>query len=110
MARPKIAEKRSVKFTLQLTEAEKNKLNELAQTCNAAPAVLAREKIFNGKFPQPRVPRLDLDTYRELHKIGVNLNQLTHKVNAGFVNVKVLPTLEKLDQQLADITAILISQ
>lgn len=110
MARPKIlsAEKRNVKFTLQLTLTEKQQLERLSTTCNKPPAVLARDKIFKGRFPEPRIASLDLHAYTELKKIGVNLNQLTRKANAGVISFELLGTLFKLEQRLDTIIAKLV--
>jgi hypothetical protein len=110
MARPKVpsAQKRTVKFTLQLTSAEKQQLTELAQHCGKAPATLAREKIFTGRFPQPRAARTDLKMYTELRKIGVNLNQLTWGANAGFKSPWLMPTLQRLEEQQDIIIAALV--
>eukprot|EP01037_Dinobryon_pediforme_P007471 gene7471-7535_t len=41
------------------------------------------EKLFKGKFPEARIPKVDLDTYVELKKIGVNINQQTKQLNAA---------------------------
>ena len=110
MARPVVpaADKRSVKFTLQLTQPEKEQLIKLAETCGKAPAVLAREKIFRGRFPEPKTPKIELYTYTELKRIGVNLNQLTRRANAGIISTALLTTLFKLEQKLDALTAKLI--
>lgn len=73
MARPKVSptELRSVKFTIMLTTTEQQKLVQYGKVCGKAPTILAREKIFKGRFPQPRMAKLDLNYYLELKKIGV---------------------------------------
>jgi len=110
MARPKIssAEKRSVKFSLQLTLSEKQQLSQLAEVCGKPTAKLAREKIFRGRFPEPKIALTDLRVYTELKKIGINLNQLTRKANAGVITVELLSTLYKLEQRLDIIIAKLV--
>jgi hypothetical protein len=110
MARPKVlsANKRTIKFTLQLTPAEKLRIVQLAQSTGKAPAILARDKIFKGRFPLPRAARLDLHTYTELKRIGVNLNQLSRKANAGIIPMELFTVLYQLEQRLDTIVARLV--
>lgn len=84
MAWPKVspAEKKSVRFSFRLTEQEFQKLHELAQTCACTPGMLIRNAVFKGRPPALKSARLDVATYLELKKIGVNVNQLEKHVNA----------------------------
>jgi hypothetical protein len=102
MARPKVpsTELRSVKFTIRLTKTEQEQLVQLGEICGKAPTTLAREKIFRGRFPQPKIAKLDLNYYLELKKIGVNLNQLTRLANGGRLPRELLSLLMKLDKRL----------
>ncbi len=85
MSRPKLADqnKRLVQVNIRLTSAENEKVTESATTAGLSPANWIRYKIFIGKNPPARVSPLDVSIYRELKKIGVNLNQATHKLNLG---------------------------
>jgi len=105
MARPKVsqAEKRSVKFSFRLTEAEQQKLFQLAETLGYAPGIVARNKIFKGKFPEPKIAKLDQHTFFELRKIGVNLNQVVKRINSGQYPKEFLGLLMKLLRQQDDI-------
>jgi hypothetical protein len=98
MPRPKLPEdqRRVVNFTVRLTSAEVKRLEQLANLCCKAPGILMRDKFFKGKFPEPKMAKLDLQTYLELKKIGVNLNQLTRQVNSGIVPSGFLGLLMKL--------------
>ncbi len=102
MARPKIpsTELRSVNFTIRITKAEQQQLVRLGEICGKAPRTLAREKLFKGRFPQPKMAKLDLSYYLELKKIGVNLNQLTRLANGGRLPRELLALLMKLDKRL----------
>lgn len=102
MARPKVpeAERRSAKFTMMLTPGELAKLVQLGEVCNKPPGTLAREKIFKGKFPAARIPKIDVHYYTELQKIGNNLNQLTRLANSGKIPRELLGLLLKLQQRL----------
>jgi hypothetical protein len=101
MARPKLTEDnlRSINFTVRLTPVELKKLEAIAKLCGKAPGLLMRDRFFKGRFPEPKTPKLDYDTYFELKKIGVNLNQLTRKVNANIFPNGLLSVLAKLQQQ-----------
>jgi len=41
--------------------------------------------VFTGKFPAMKISPLEGDIYRELRRIGINLNQGTHRLNQGDV-------------------------
>lgn len=111
MARPKVspAEKRSVRFSFRLTEQEFQKLIELAQTCACTPGMLIRNSVFKGRPPALKSARLDVATYLELKKIGVNVNQLARHVNSTKVLSGTPVLLEELLAQQDKIIKILIS-
>jgi hypothetical protein len=93
-------EKRSVNFTFRLTEEEQKKLFRLSEITGQVPGVLIREKLFKGRFPEPKKAKLDLDTYLELKRIGVNVNQLAKHANAGRMPVGMSTILKQLVEQL----------
>lgn len=70
-------------MNIRLTPDENNRVTEFASACGLSPANWIRAKIFTGKFPVVKMSPLDASVYLELKKIGVNLNQVTHKINAG---------------------------
>jgi hypothetical protein len=110
MARPKLTEehRRSVNFTVRLTDAEVKKLEALAAVCGKAPGILIRDKVFKGRFPEPKSAKLDRDAYFELKKIGVNLNQLARKANSNIVPVGLLGLIIKLQKQQEIIIKLLL--
>lgn len=85
MSRPKISkqDKRIVQVNIRLTTDENVKVNEYAKSSGLSPANWIREKVFTGKIPATKLSPLDASVYQELRKIGVNLNQATHKLNQG---------------------------
>ncbi len=85
MSRPKINEqdKRVVQVNIRLTTEENNKVNGYATASGLSPARWIRQKAFTGKNPPVRMSPLDTSIYQELKRIGVNLNQATHKLNQG---------------------------
>lgn len=110
MGRPKGVkeEVRSKNYTIRLTKEEQKRLESAAEICGVTPAVLIRRKLFKGKFPEAKTPRIDLNAYAELKKIGVNLNQLAKKANSGILPRELLPLIMKLlNQQETIISKIL---
>ena len=85
MARPRIKDndKRTNQVNIRLTDAENSKAIAYAQASALSPANWIRRIVFTGKFPPLKLSPVDADLYRELKKIGVNLNQVTHKINQG---------------------------
>ena len=87
-------------FTFRLTEEEQKKLFRLSEITGQVPGVLIREKLFKGRFPEPKKAKLDLDSYLELKRIGVNVNQLAKYANAGRMPVGMPIVLKQLVAQL----------
>jgi hypothetical protein len=85
MGRPRVnvSDKRLVQVNIRLTVEENRKLNEFALASGLSPANWIRAKIFTGKLPAVKMSPMDASLYLELRRIGVNLNQVTHKINAG---------------------------
>jgi len=110
MARPKVSpsEKRSLKITFRVTEKQRQRLLNLADACGTNPGDLVRTKVFKGHFPATRLAKVDEDTYIELKKIGVNLNQLTRHANSGMLPLGIDKTLAALLRQEEKITRLLL--
>jgi uncharacterized phage-associated protein len=85
MGRPRVEDqdKRVVQVNIRLTEDENKKVIHYASASGLSPANWIRKKVFTGKFPAVKASPLDASIYNELKKIGVNLNQATHKINQG---------------------------
>jgi Bacterial mobilisation protein (MobC) len=101
MARPRAEDqhRKSINFTIRLTSGELQKLKAAADLCSLSPSALIREKVFGGKFPKPRLSQIDLGTYLELKKAGVNLNQLTKLAHSGRIGMELLKILMQLHWQ-----------
>ena len=109
MARPRKddIEKRTCQVNIRLTKDEKEKVNTYATASGLSPANWIRQKVLTGKFPIIKMSPLDGDIYRELKRIGVNLNQGTHRLNQGDVprdygtlQIELLELLKKILQLL----------
>lgn len=85
MGRPKADEekKRVVQVNIRLTTKENEELNNYAAGSGISPARWIRYKIFVGQNPPIKTSPLNAAIYHELKKIGVNVNQIAHKVNQG---------------------------
>ncbi len=101
MGRPKadIEKLRNVNFTIRLTTKEIGQLDDAALLCGKSTGELIRHKLFKGKFPEARIARLELNTYLELKKIGVNLNQLTKLAHTGRIDMNFIKILMQLLRQ-----------
>ncbi|GAA4335497.1 hypothetical protein GCM10023149_43550 [Mucilaginibacter gynuensis] len=84
------------------------KLEVVAQLCGKAPGLLMRERFFKGRLPEPKTAKLDYDTYFELKKIGVNINQLAKRVNSHLMPVGILSVLNRLLKQQEAIIKLLL--
>jgi hypothetical protein len=83
MARPRKNdnEKRVDHLHIRLTKDETKRINAFVKTSGLDTAHWVRQRLLTGKFPLPKIPQIDADTYKELRKIGVNVNQAVHKLN-----------------------------
>ena len=98
MARPALSEedKKKVQVNIRLTEQEHKKVRLFAEGAGVSPANWIRHKVFTGRFPVMKISPLDAALYRELHKIGVNLNQLVKKVQGVSMQTADLSVLNEL--------------
>lgn len=110
MSRPRVNEedKRVVQVNIRLTAEENTQLSEYANSSGLSPANWIRKKIFSGKNPPARLSPLDASLYNELKRIGVNLNQVTHKINAGEFPKEYLVRQLELQMMLNKVIKILL--
>lgn len=98
MSRPKVndIDRRTIQVNIRLTNDEASTINEHAKASGTTPANFIRHKVFTGKFPPVKLSPLDASIYHELKKIGVNLNQATHKLHLGEKPENLIKLLEEL--------------
>jgi hypothetical protein len=75
------------------------KLEQWSIMCGQHLAVMVRAKLFTGSYPKTLLPKVTVQLYGELNRIGVNLNQLAKQVNAGKLPVGLLQVLEAVAGQ-----------
>jgi hypothetical protein len=75
-------EKRSNVFRLRLTQLEREQWSALAEEVGLGNNLskFVRHCVERRTLPAP-IPQINEQTYWELGKIGVNLNQITHAIN-----------------------------
>jgi hypothetical protein len=110
MARPVLSEdkKRVVQVNIRLTQCEGDKINTFAESAGLSPANWIRYKIFTGKFPQAKASPLDATIFRELQRIGININQIAHKLNSGEFPSELRPVVNDLSALLKYIVKLLV--
>ncbi|MEI3799607.1 MULTISPECIES: plasmid mobilization protein [unclassified Chitinophaga] len=111
MARPKKKEeeKRMVQVNIRLTKIEYEKVCIFAKAACLSPANLIRYKVFSGRFPESKQSPIEADLYRELHKIGINLNQATHRIHRKEMPADYLSILTQLSFLVKKTIKILIN-
>lgn len=111
MARPKtdLENKRSFKVTVRFNHKERLMIEQAARECGMSVYLVVRHKLLKGKFPEPKIARLDIALYAELKKIGVNINQLAKHANSGMFPTDVSKLLSQLKGQQLKIINILLN-
>lgn len=75
-------QKRIIKFQMCMTEEEKALATQIADRFGLSISEFIRRTCFQKKLPK-QVTKISAKTYFELHKIGVNLNQLAKVANTA---------------------------
>jgi len=85
MARPKKqpSEKRTAQIPpIRVTDAELIRLKEKAEIASVSLSDFVRQIVLTGRVKVPR-GKISAELLAELNSIGVNLNQIAYKLNAG---------------------------
>ena len=85
LARPRLGaeERRTRTIGVRVTEAQAAELAELAQAARLSVAALMRRRALGQPVRIAAARRLGADEFRELNRIGVNLNQMARVLNSG---------------------------
>ncbi|MDB4918807.1 plasmid mobilization relaxosome protein MobC [Mucilaginibacter sp.] len=110
MGRPALQEedKRIIQVNIRLTKDENDTVCNYAEASGMTPANWIRYKAFTGRFPFIKLSPVNASLYRELHKIGVNLNQAVKQLHAGKLSPAYLSILTALMKTQKDILTCLI--
>lgn len=105
MGRPALQEeeKRIMQVNIRLTKEENDIVCNYAQASAMTPANWIRQKAFTGRFPAIKLSPVNAALYRELHKIGVNVNQAVRQVHGGKLSPAYLTILTALMKTQKDI-------
>ena len=72
---------------MRLTEKERQHLDQLAQESGLSRSNVVRSCLEQTEL-RPRQPAEIGDLYREINRIGVNINQIARSVNAGIATAE----------------------
>lgn len=72
---------------MRLTEAERKHLDQLAQESGLSRSNVVRACLEQTEI-RPHQPAEIGDLYREINRIGVNINQIARSVNAGIATAE----------------------
>ncbi len=105
MGRPPLQEddKRIIQVNIRLTKDENDTVCNYAEASGMTPANWIRQKTFTGRFPVLKLSPVTASLYRELHKIGINLNQAVKQLHAGKLSPAYLTILTALMKTQKDI-------
>jgi hypothetical protein len=108
MGRPALQEedKRIIQVNIRLTKEEHDTVCNYAQASAMTSAHWIRQKAFTGRFPAIKLSPVNAALYRELHKIGVNLNQAVRHVHGGKLSPAYLSILTSLMKTQKDILTV----
>ncbi len=87
--------------SVRLNAAEREKLRQLCAVSGLPVSAVLRE-LISGVTIRQRPPGELHELYREINRIGTNINQITRKVNAGFAtkdDMKELKFLMRVIEQ-----------
>ena len=73
---------RNKRLNVRFTESEYGVLCLKAAAANLTPTDFAHAKIIGADIPKS-VPKLNIEMYRWLHPLAVNINELAKKANSG---------------------------
>jgi len=97
---------RAIRVTVRFSPAEHQRLSLLAALHQVPLCSYLRDAALSRPLPPP-VPSINEATYRELCRIGSNVNQLTHLAHIGQSYPGILTTLRTLSDLLLSVKALL---
>jgi len=97
---------RAIRVTVRFSPAEHQHLCLLAALRQIPICTYLRDAALNRPLPPP-VPSVNETVYRELCRIGSNVNQLTHLAHAGQPYPGIASTLRTLSDLLLSVKALL---
>lgn len=95
-----IEEKRIYEIKIRLNKKEKHKLDQVLTDCRTHAPDVFRRLLMKNNFPKAKSPMLDINTYYELRKIGVNVNQYVKAVHQSKLKEMDIAVLNELNSLL----------
>lgn len=99
---------RSIRQPVAFSFSEYGQLQREAYDSNISVSELIRFRALTRKVERSReLPLLDEQLYKELNSLGIDLNQVTHKVNAAFCvdidNSRYIDKVKELNSRLSNL-------
>jgi hypothetical protein len=79
-------EKRVFEVKVRLNVLEKRKLDSMVKVSGKNSAEIIRSLLMKATVPEAPKPILDVQTYQQLRKIGVNFNQYVKAINQSRIS------------------------
>lgn len=95
-----LEDKRIYEIKIRLNRNEKQKLDQVLKECRTHAPDVFRRLLMKNNFPKAQPPLLDINTYYELRKIGVNMNQYVKAVHQGSLTTLDAAVLNELHSLL----------
>ena len=89
--------RKNIRKTIRFNEDEYAYINKQLEEHHLSFATVARSAILNQKI----VSKLEIEMVYQVHKVGVNMNQISHYVNTKkCIDMQVLQTLVNIERTL----------
>ncbi len=101
--RPKVENPKIKTISFKISESEYAKILENASKRGLRISAYSRLAVLKKKMPGGIMPTINLKTWTELHRIGVNLNQITKRINQIGDNAGLMDIIKNLQNQVREI-------
>lgn len=105
-----IDEKRTFEVKVRLNRMEKDKLDQVIQSSQTHAPDVFRSLLMKSKFPKAKPSLLDIDTYHQIRRIGVNWNAYVKAVHQGKLTEMDIAMRDELHQLLKILRTKLLSK
>lgn len=104
-----IEDKRIYEIKIRLNTKEKERLDQVLTDCRTHAPDVFRRLLMKNSFPKAQSPLLDINTYYELRKIGVNMDQYVKAVHQGRLTAIDTAVINELSSMLKILRSKIIS-
>ena len=101
--RPKLDDKKDTVVAFRVTKEEREQIKINAKSRGISSSSFARAAALGKKMPGPLAPVINLKTWTELGRIGVNLNQIAKRLNESRDGSGLVDAVADLKNQVREI-------